>query len=312
MNISPINALRRAARKLIRELGVLDLKQTAKSPQHCHALIEINNEPGITITKLGHLLLLPYSTILRIVNTFLDEGLITASPGLDKREKYLHLTQEGKVEIKKIDEFANEKILGALEFLTTQEQDYIIEALNKYAGALEKNRVLSEQIKIHSLPTSRTIRKQVIHLIEDIQKYEFQLPITPEINLCVLKAENEFYYNNSYNFWYATDVSGAIIGSIGLKKLNDHHAEIKKFFVHAQYRGKGVSQKLMQTLVKAAQKHHFDDLYLGTVGVLKAAQRFYDKSGFSRIAEKDLPENFEKCPLDTVFFRAEVSTVSSA
>jgi len=94
-----------------------------------------------------------------------------------------------------------------------------------------------------------------------------------------------------------------IIGSIGLKKIDARHAEIKKFFVKESYRGKGVARKLLYSLLKSAAKHRFIYLYLGTVDVLHAAQRFYSKYGFLRIKQSDLPNGFIKCELDTVFFK---------
>lgn len=303
-----IQELRHAARKLIRELGILELNktQTHNTPQHWHTLIEIHNEPNITIAKLSSLLLISYSSIFRIVNSLIKDGLVASESGIDRREKYLHITEKGLLEIKKINEFSNKKILGALEFLTHEDQKYIVDALNKYATALEKSRVNTDQIKVHTLSTSRAIRHQIITLIEDIQKNEFKLPVTNKMNACVLKAEAEFYYNRSYNFWYAVDHTGSIIGSAGLKKIDINNAEIKKFFVHHKYRGKGVAKKLMETLLKAALKHNFEYLYLGTVESLTAAQRFYEKYGFSRIAEKKLPAYFQKSPLDSIFFKKKI------
>lgn len=309
MEANYILNLRQVARKLIRELGILELEsQKNRTPQHWHALIEIHNEPNITIAKLGNLLLISYTTMFRIVNSLIKAGLITSESGMDKREKYLNITDKGLAEIKKIDEFSNAKILGALKFLTEEDQKYIVDAIGKYANALEKSRNSLENIKIHTLSTSRIIRKQIIGLIENIQKNEFNLPITKQSNANILAAETEFYYHKSYNFWYAVDENGRIIGSIGLKKLDDMNAEIKKFFVERVYRGQRVADKLMQTLFKAALKHDFKFLYLGTVGSLKAAHRFYEKNGFLRIQQKELPKNFEKFPLDSVFFKKNIAT----
>lgn len=60
-----IEALRHSARKLIRELGMLELdpKNSGKTPGYWHALIEVSKSPGITISELGHLLLMSISTI---------------------------------------------------------------------------------------------------------------------------------------------------------------------------------------------------------------------------------------------------------
>jgi len=313
MNTKTISELRYSSRKLVRELGMLELNKPHlnRTPQHWHALIEIYNQPGITIAKLGSLLLLTYSTISRIVSSLLKERLVTSKSGVDKRENYLYITEKGLSEIKNINEYSDTKIKGAFEFLSEDEQDQIIAAIQKYALALEKSRILREQIKINTLSTSRTIRKQIISLIEDIQKNEFSLAITDEINVGILKAETEFYYNKSYNFWYATSNTGEIIGCIGLKKIDEDNAELKKFFVHKQFRGKGVAKKLMHTLIKSALKHHFKNLFIGTVEILQAAQKFYIKYGFFPINEDCLPKEFSKCPIDTVFFMADCKALET-
>jgi DNA-binding MarR family transcriptional regulator/N-acetylglutamate synthase-like GNAT family acetyltransferase len=313
MKKETIDVLRHVSRKLIRELGMLQLNSAhlKKTPQHWHALIEIGKEPGITISKLGNLLLLSVSATSRLVNALIDYDLVGFKEGADKREKYLHVTKKGQIELENIDEFSNSKIKGAFEFLTEDDQTHIITAIQKYGEALEKSRLLREQVKIHTLSTSRTIRKQIIAMIEDIQKGEFLLPITDDINVGILRTEEEFYYNNSYNFWYAVDQQGTIIGSIGLKKIDSHNAEIKKLFVAQTYRGKGVAQKLLSTLVKAATKHKFDGLYLGTVDKLKAAQGFYKKYGFTQITKQQLPPEFNLCPIDTVFFKVSVEDLQN-
>lgn len=308
-----IDTLRNCSRKLIRELGMLQLnKGEAKAtPGHWHALIEVSKEPGITISKLGSLLLVSTPTVSRLVKSLAKDNLLQITEGRDKREKYLYLTDQGQAEIKQIDAFSESKINGSFEFLTDKEISEIIQSITKYCDALERSRVLREQIKIMTLSTSRTIRKQIIEMIENIQKNEFSIPITDEINSCVLKAEEEFYYNHSYNFWYAVNDKGKIIGSIGLKKIDNRFGEIKKFFVAQEYRGKGVAQKLLNTLRKAALKHKFKVLVLGTVDKLHAAHKFYLKHGFTQMNQKDLPSTFERCPVDTMFFKINVKDLSN-
>jgi DNA-binding MarR family transcriptional regulator/N-acetylglutamate synthase-like GNAT family acetyltransferase len=310
-NENVVNDLRHSARKLVRELGMLKLNMSRinRTPQHWHTLIEISNQPNITIAKLGHILLLSSSNMSRIVSALMKEKLVVSRNGSDKREKYLQITNKGQLEINNIDEYSIIKIKNAQEFLTHDDQIQIIKAMQKYADALEKSRLIQEKIKIHTLSTSRPLRKQIINMIETIQIQEFSLPITDDINICVLKAEDEFYFNNSYNFWYAVDETGTIIGSIGLKKINAHHGEIKKFFVSKQYRGKCVARKLLYTLLKSAAKHRLTSLFLGTVDVLHAAHRFYQKYGFVRINPSDLPSGFYKCKLDSVFFTVKTKEI---
>ncbi len=311
MKKTQIEQLRHFSRKLVRELGLLQLDQSNSNvtPSHWHTLIEIDKEPGITISKLGNSLLISIPKMSRLVKSLIKDGLIELKAGSDKREKYLSVTMAGKKAIDKIDEFSRLKIEGAFELLKESEMLEIIGSIEKYSTALEKSRLLKEQIKVATISTSHAIRKQIVHMIENIQKREFSIPITDEINQCVLKAENDFYYRRSYNFWYAIDNNGRIIGSIGLKKIDSVTGEIKKFFVVSEYRGKGVAQKLMGTLLKAAAKNGFNSLFLGTVDKLKAAHKFYNKYGFKQIKRDALPDNFEICPVDSIFFKCDVANV---
>jgi DNA-binding MarR family transcriptional regulator/N-acetylglutamate synthase-like GNAT family acetyltransferase len=305
--------LRHVSRQLIRELGMLQLNNArqGKSHQHWHALIEIDKEPGITIANLSNLLLLSNSAASRIVDGLVKMGYVTVRSGIDKREKHLEITEKGKQEITVIDDFSHVRIKGALSFLEEKERMYILSALERYTYALKQSRLEREQLKILTLSTSRTVRKQIISMIESIQRNEFSLPITDKSNICVLKAEEEYYYNNSYNFWYVIAGDGTIIGSIGLRKIDDITGQIKKFFVHPNYRGKGVAQKLITKLVSIAIKHNFKELYLGTVDKLKGAQRFYEKKGFKAITKDQTPDNFELNPLDTVFMKGNIEDIKT-
>lgn len=278
---------------------MLDLDKT---PGHYHAMIEVAKRPGITISELGRLLLMSVSTISRVVKFLGKEKLISFKPGEDKREKSLFLTKRGLEEVQKIDVFSDAKIIDAFEFLTEGEIMQIIQSISMYEQALEKSRVVRDSVKIVTLPTSRTIRRQIVNMVSTIQKKEFLIPITSEVNAGILHAEKEYYFNNSYNFWYAVNDEGKIVGSIGLKRVNGQCGEVKKFFVIKEYRGKGVAQKLMNALLKAAIKHQFTSLVLGTTDKFFAAHKFYEKFGFTRIAKSDLPEEFELNSFDSFFY----------
>jgi DNA-binding MarR family transcriptional regulator/N-acetylglutamate synthase-like GNAT family acetyltransferase len=310
MNKNIVENLRQVSRKLVRELGMLQL-ESKESPQYGHSLIEIDRQPNITISQLGRMLLLSVSSMSRIVKDLTKDGLVECRDGADKREKFLSITELGKKHIKKIDEFSNSKIRGAFAFLSEEDQKLIQNAIEKYGAALERSRLMQEQVKIKTISTSRPIRKQIIAMIEKIQINEFDIKITKEINAGILNVEQEYYYNNSYNFWYAIDGKAEVIGSIGLKKLSDDSAELKKLFVAKEYRSKLVAKKLLQTLVKAAAKHGFKNIYLGTVDLLKAAQKFYLNSGFKEISKDELPKGLVTCALDDRFFKGKVEELNS-
>lgn len=312
MDNTKIEKLRNLSRKLIRELGLLqvDPDDTSVTPIHWHALVEIQKEPGITISKLGELLIISIYRISRITSSLYKKGFIEFKSGLDKREKLLYLSTKGQNEVLKIDDFSEKKILGAFKYLTTQDMSAIIHAIDIYSAALEKHRLGGREIKICTLPTSRTVRKQIVTMISQIQRSEFNIT-SSELNHAIIKAEQVYYYNSSYNFWYATDSGGKIVGSIGLKKLNDEYAEIQKLFVLPEYRGQGISKKLMDTLITSAAKHRFKQLFLGTVKNANAAHKFYTKYGFEVIKSGLLPKQFVANEFDSIFFKFDMTTTST-
>ena len=304
-----IDNLRYFSRKLVRELGMLELDSNDPNitPGHWHALIEIDKDSNLTVTKLGNLLLISNTRISRLTTYLYKRGLITYKKGLnDKREKYLTVTSLGKATIKDINAFSENKIKGAFKFLKESEMIEITNAIYKYSIALEQNRSMTPNIKIATLSTSRMIRKQIINIISEIQRNEFSISIDEKTNISILKAEQYFHYNNSCNFWYAIADDGQIIGGIGLRKINQDYGEIKKFFVIKAYRGTGVAKQLFSTLTHAAYKHGFKKLFLGTVDNLKAAHKFYEKYGFIKIGPTKLPIDFEVCELDSVFYKSDV------
>lgn len=309
MKDKKIEQLRSSSRKLIRELGMLELEpeDTQKTPGHWHALIEIEKKPGITISELGRILLMSTSTISRVIKFLAKNRSVKFQEGMDKREKSLFLTESGAKEIEKINQFSDSKIIGAFEYLTDADVDNIIKAIKKYEMALEKSREVRDAVKIVTLSTSRTIRKQIVKMVSEIQKKEFAIPITDDLNAGIIKAENEYYFNKSYNFWYAIDDEGKVLGSIGLKRIDDRYGEIKKMFVIPEYRGKGVASKLMNALLKAAAKHQFHELVLGTTDKFHAAHKFYAKYGFKQINKKELPKGFEFNPFDSLFYRIKLN-----
>lgn len=147
----------------------------------------------------------------------------------------------------------------------------------------------------------------VINLILPIQQIEFGVPVTikDQPDLLIIP---EFYQKNKGNFWVATDQEN-VIGSIGLIDIGHQAAAIRKMFVWADYRGKetGLGQALLDTAINWCKENEISSIYLGTVEQLKAAQRFYEKNDFHKIAVEALPDFFPRMPVDTHFYVKQIA-----
>ena len=104
-------------------------------------------------------------------------------------------------------------------------------------------------------------------------------------------------------FWLALD-KGQLVGTIGIKLLENHNSILKNMFVHKTHRGseKGFSKLLLETLLIWCNGHEISKIYLGTMSQFQRAHEFYEKNGFVVADYSELPRDFIRNPLDDVFY----------
>jgi GNAT superfamily N-acetyltransferase len=147
----------------------------------------------------------------------------------------------------------------------------------------------------------------IIDLILPIQQIEFKVPITIDDQPDLFTIP-EVYQQGRGNFWVATNEKNRVIGTIALIEFPPHRAALRKMFVAAEYRGKayGLAQSLMNIALEWCVENGLESIWLGTVPRLEAAVRFYEKNGFDRVAADDLPLEFPRMAVDTLFFVKQV------
>lgn len=145
--------------------------------------------------------------------------------------------------------------------------------------------------------------------INGIQRNEFQVPVTLD-DQPDLKDIRKSYQSGDGNFWIATD-GETLVGTIGMIDAGNGIGVLRKMFVHSDYRGKekGVAQKLLETLMMWAKDKGFAELYLGTLGKLKAAEKFYLRNHFKLTSIDTLPEEVAriKMKVDTHYYHRELA-----
>jgi N-acetylglutamate synthase-like GNAT family acetyltransferase len=144
--------------------------------------------------------------------------------------------------------------------------------------------------------------QQVSNLILPIQQIEFNVPVTLKDQPDLLDIEAN-YHKNGGGFW-GVKHEREVVGTIALIALGHNAGAIRKMFVKKEFRGKemGIAQRLLETLLDYCRNHGITDIYLGTVDVLKAAHRFYERNNFERINADDLPSYFPRMAIDTIFY----------
>jgi putative acetyltransferase len=84
-------------------------------------------------------------------------------------------------------------------------------------------------------------------------------------------------------YWVAEE-NGKIIGGCGIyptTELPDGCAELVKYYVASEERGKGIGKKLMEKSFDSAKKFGYSQLYLESLPELDKAVGIYKKAGFN-------------------------------
>lgn len=87
-------------------------------------------------------------------------------------------------------------------------------------------------------------------------------------------------------YWIAED-DGVIVGGCGIYPtdgLPDGCVELVKFYVAAEYRGKGVGNALMQKSIGSAMELGYTQMYLESFPELNKAVSMYIRNGFSYLS----------------------------
>jgi putative acetyltransferase len=95
----------------------------------------------------------------------------------------------------------------------------------------------------------------------------------------------ELFRTQGSVYWIAEE-NGAMAGGCGIYPtpgLPDGCAELVKFYLLQQWRGKGIGKALMEKCFESAKQMGYSKLYLESLPELSKAVSMYLKSGFSHI-----------------------------
>lgn len=134
-----------------------------------------------------------------------------------------------------------------------------------------------------------------------IQKEEFNI-IGPEtFNFCIRDMKKYYLSHNQVNFLIAF-VNDDIVGCVGIRTLSLDESELRKFYIHPQYRNVGLGQALFEKAINLAKVSHFKQVYAGTMNIKLKAQAFYKRNHFHEIERSLLPDVFQAQKLDEKFY----------
>jgi GNAT superfamily N-acetyltransferase len=82
--------------------------------------------------------------------------------------------------------------------------------------------------------------------------------------------------------WVAV-LEGDVVGSIALRDLGANELELKRMYLRASQRGRGLGKRLLATALDWARANGATVIKLDTSERMEAAQRLYEAYGFQRV-----------------------------
>lgn len=117
------------------------------------------------------------------------------------------------------------------------------------------------------------------------------------------------YFDYPNGFLLVVKDKHQLIGCGGIKPLDQTTGVIKRFYITPSYRGQGVAQKLLQSLITESKPRHLDRLVLDVHFKNTRAIKFYQKHGFTEYHQPPNPHWPESlAPKRSFYYQLDIST----
>lgn len=104
------------------------------SPGRVGILLLIDANPGVTQSLLAHAVKLDRSTMVGVLHTLADRGLLERRRGVDRRTNGLYLTAQGRALVARLKRRIEAHERRVASRLSTAERDQLLALLAKLAG----------------------------------------------------------------------------------------------------------------------------------------------------------------------------------
>lgn len=110
--------------------------------------------------------------------------------------------------------------------------------------------------------------------------YEQQYQFNGSVEKYFIKGMAELFDCPQGSQMWVAEQDGKIVGSIAIVKRGEHDAQLRWFGVSMDIQGMGIGNRLLETAMDFCRAHHYTDVILWTIDILKPARHLYGKHGF--------------------------------
>jgi putative acetyltransferase len=102
------------------------------------------------------------------------------------------------------------------------------------------------------------------------------------------------YLRGGGTFEVLAEASGRVVGTVGLFPLDSGRCELRKMYLEAALRGRGLGKRLLRHAVARARELGFTRIELETATVLEVARRMYESFGFRPFTPCQMPSRCDR------------------
>ena len=274
--------VRRASRKLVRALGLLQGPDAKVNTTQCHALIELDRAGRLTVQELAALLCLDKSTASRALTSLVRRGLAECRHDPDdKRRKPLSLTREGRQQLERLNGKANRQVQTALTHLAPEDRQHVLAGLELYVKALERAKLHEGLVVRLVTEADNGPLSRIIH--EGMKEFGLSGPGTgyddPELD--AISAA----YREPRSAFFIAELAGLVLGGGGIRPLKagaPETCELQRMYFAPEARGIGAGAAVLSHCLAFAHEAGYSTCYLETHHSMHRAQKLYEGFGFER------------------------------
>lgn len=313
LSTTAIDELRRNARSVVRELGLLNdaYFEIGVTLAERHLLIELAGSPAsTTMGEIAERLLIDKSTISRLISKAVKKGYVKCvTDSKDKRKRFLRITDKGKQTLHAFEPIAFNQTKQALLTLAPDQIETVHKGIALYAMGLRSSRTKDkphEQLndaRVENLSEITLRLKQMGYALRlfEVKDQEELYEIFRE----VVDSGSQFpYESNSVEefrrqfftsqgqVYVCHSLDGKVIGGFYLRANfsgRSNHIANAAYMIRSSHRGKGIGSLLIKASLHLAKDLGFRAMQFNMVlSQNKLAVKLYQKLGFSIVGT--LPE----------------------
>lgn len=293
--MTPTAVLRRFNRTYTQRIGALDesFLGLGRPLAVSRLLFEIGTTGPTTIRALRERLELDSGHVSRMLRRLEREGLVETAPDPDdQRRRTVRLTAAGEQARRELDERSEQLAARLVAPLTDKQQHRLAQALATADLLVRAATVQLREVR----PDDAAARDAAARYFAELDArfptgFDPGSPDAPEPGATYVVATSD----------------GEPVAYGGVRPLLDERTcEIKRMWVHADWRGAGLGARMLRHLEALARDHGRERVVLDTNNTLTEAITMYERAGYRRI------ERYNDNPYAELFFEKELAAPAAA